>query len=69
MNPMNRQTCPLCYILQSGVNVQGMMTLIRHMLHNGHLVGQTNTKKIIIPQEQEKSFTQCITESLASSQI
>lgn len=68
MNPMNRQTCPLCYILQSGVNVQDMMTLIRHMLHNGYLVGQTNTK-IIIPQEQEKSFTQCITESLASSQI
>lgn len=45
MNPMNRQTCPLCYILQSGVNVQDMMTLIRHMLHNGHLAGQTNTKK------------------------
>lgn len=37
----------LCYILQSGVNIQDMKTLIRHMLHNGHLAEQTNNKKKI----------------------
>lgn len=35
----------LCYILQSGVNIQDMKTLIRHMLHNGHLAEQTNKTK------------------------
>lgn len=46
----NEQTRPLCYRLRRGVKVQDMMMLMRHMLLDGHLAEQTDTK---IPQEQE----------------
>lgn len=45
-----KKTCPLCYRLWSDVKVQDMMTPMRHMLLDGHLAEQTDTK---IPQEQE----------------
>lgn len=51
-----KQTCPLCYRLRSGVKVQDMMTLMRHMLLDGHLAEQTDTK---IPQEQEVKIPPC----------
>lgn len=50
-HPMKKQT-NMSFVLQitSGVKVQDMMTLMRHMLLDGHLAEHTDTK---IPQEQE----------------